>query len=138
MHQNLTIAEIGRWLRSIVKKGGMRGSSRPGVTMNAVARYTGIPRNTLKWLAFKPETACCSPVRIAQLSRLIAEVENGLIDFAKPVGWGTAKVAIVPANPRPVMRYAVQFGPRGPSLKAVPRPPAPRGRLPTMKELMGG
>lgn len=137
MHQNLTIAEIGRWLRSIVKKGGMQGSARAGVTMDAVARYTGIPRNTLKWLAFKPETAKCSPARTAQLSRLIAEVENGLLDFGKS-GFGTAKPVIIPEKPRPVMRYAVQFGPRGPSLKAVPRPPAPRGRLPTMKELMGG
>lgn len=132
MYQILTQPEIRRWLRSIVLGADQRGKIRPGATLDSLVRYMGIPRNTLKWLVYK-DTAWIGTARQRAFSKLIAEYENGTLDWTVQ---GRKKVAVTPEKPKVRLKYAVSLGARGPSLKAVDRPRLP-GKMPTMRDLLG-
>lgn len=132
MYQLLETAAIRKWLRSI--KGGRNkaGKIRNGATLDSVQKMTGIPRNTLKWLTYK-DTAMLGIERRRMLSKIIAQYENGTLDWEVR---GKKKVAIVPEKPKVRARYSFTFGATGPGLKAVDRPRLPGG-MPTMKSLLG-
>lgn len=137
MYQLLETAAIREWLRSI--KGGRdkAGKIRNGATLDSVQKMTGIPRNTLKWLTYK-DTAMLGIERRRMLSKIIAQYENGTLDWKiSEQGRGyRSKVAIVPDKPKVRARYSFTFGAKGPGLKAVDRPRLPGG-MPTMKSLLG-
>ncbi len=73
MFQLLTTAEIRKWLASLLRRSKQM---RQGATLDMVHKHTGIPLNTLKWLARK-DTAKLGMERRRMLSKLIAEYENG-------------------------------------------------------------
>lgn len=118
--------DICLWLKRLVKRRGAC-KIRPEPTMLDITHYTGIPRNTLKWLAFKPETANISPARQRLLSKVIAMVENGQLDFRVErlnTGWkNRVKRATLVENPRPRRSYQVSFQKGPPKLSIVGKPP---------------
>lgn len=132
MYQLLETAEIRTWLASLLRPSKLK---RNGATLDMVSKYLEIPLNTLKWLARK-DTARIGIERRRLLSKLIAEYENGTIDFRKSESNRAKKEVVRPQRPRVRQRYAVTLGPRGPSLKAQDRPKLP-GKMPTMLDLLG-
>lgn len=129
-YEMLPVAYIRGWLRHYVHT-GMAWRPRPGVTLAAIATHTGIVRNTLLWLALK-ETARMSPERQRLLSKTIAEIENGQIEF---VMRGTRKVARRVAEPKVIARYGFAFGGASPRLVALGRP-APFRPMPSFKDAL--
>lgn len=107
------------------------GSKREGATLDAVARYTGIPKDTLKWLAGSP-LACMNVDRQRYLSKVVAEIENGIVAFRR---LGRKKIAVRPEAPKPIARYAVTIGKRGARLAAVDRPAPSRG-MPSFRDAL--
>lgn len=109
-YQILPKVEIQRWLRALIHEGEERKGSREGATLKSIAAYTGIPNNTLIWLARK-ESSDLNRDRQRLLSKVIAQIENGLLDFERK-GAGKAhnrKVAIIRDNPKVLQRYGVSF-----------------------------
>lgn len=129
MYQELSTAEIRKWLASLLRPSKLM---RNGATLDMVSQHLQIPLNTLKWLARK-DTARIGIERRRLLSTLIAEYENGTIDFRVS---GGKKEVVRPERARVIQRYAVTLGPRGPSLKPKDRPRLP-GKMPTMGDLLG-
>lgn len=117
----LTQAEIRNWLRQLIVPGETKISTRP--TLDSVGTYCGIPRNTMKWLALK-DTANMSPERQRLLSKVIALVDNGLLEWEIR---GQEKVAVLRDKPRPRVRYGFSMQPGGPRLTYIDRPSPPRG-----------
>jgi hypothetical protein len=139
MFQILSLPYIRRWLRSLDKRGAKWGGKmmREGPTINSIATYTGISRNTLTWVSRK-DTANLGPDLVRKLSKVIAEIENGVLDFKIQ---GNRKVAVrydkPEDRPRVRQKYQVSIGGKGPSITATDRPRLP-GKMPTLKDLMGG
>ncbi len=136
MYEVMTLPEIRKWLASLIKKVGWRGRAQweDRLTLDKLAKQTGIPLNTLKWLVYK-DTAKISLERQRVLSKIAAEYENGLVVYKGQKS--KESIAVVAENPRPILRYGFAFGPRGPTLKPVDRPKV-QARMPTMKDLLGG
>lgn len=132
-YQLQTKAQIVVWLKSLVQR---KRGPRHGPTLYTIAQHTGISRKTLERLIYS-ESANIGEPRRRQLSRLMAEIENGLVDF-KMVGKGChlRKVMVRPEKPKVRVRYAVTMGPRGPQLRPIDRPKAPVA-MPTMRKLLG-
>ena len=122
-YEVLPIERIRAWCLSLVKRGDSTVSDRP--TMDAISRHTGIPRNTLKWLAFK-DTSSLGRERQMLLSKVIAQIENGQLVFVtkkmnKKQGPGV-KIGVLVDKPKPVMRYQPKIGPNGVRLVMADRP----------------
>lgn len=133
MHDLLTREQIAAWLDKITLKGEW-GKRRDGISMGDVARLTGIPLHSIRW--YRDPRARMSAARQHAISRLIAEYENGRIDF-KARGYFERKEVVKVENPRPRVQYRVSFGPKGVGLKPVDRPKI-GGRMPRFKDLLGG
>lgn len=133
MFQMLSQAEIRKWLASLVLQGAKPGpSSRLSVV--AVAKHLDMPKATLVWLA-KKDTARIGIERQRDLSKFIGLWENGLLELKKG-GYKNTENFIVPREtPKVMLKYQVNFGPKGPTLSAAPKPKIPT-RLPTMRELL--
>ncbi len=127
----LSVAQISGWLYSLY--GGVSGP-REGITVNAVANYTGIPVNSLRWLSKDPKHNI-SLDRQRLLSKVIAQVENGQLVF-EGVGSGKRAVIVTEA-PKPRVRYGVAIAGGAARLTFVDRPKAVR-TLPAFKDLALG
>jgi hypothetical protein len=123
---------IKRWMRGLIVPGG-RGL-REGPTINKVARWMGIPRNSLVWLAYRPDTARISLAMQRRYSKAIAMIENGQVEFVSGSG-ARASRAVLVDKPRPRGKYAVTLGKRGPALVHAERP-APFKPMPAFKDVM--
>lgn len=122
---------IRRWLNGLIEHGA--SGHREGPTLHAIAKHTGIPRNSLLYLALVPGSGM-SNERQRLFSKLIAQIDNGQLVFERdPVT--REKRAVFSLTPRPRVRYAVEFSADGPRLRLVDRPRAVR-RMPTVKELL--
>lgn len=106
----LPVAVIRKWL-----------ATSP-ISHTVLARYTGIPYNSLEWIERK-DTAVISPDRQRLLSKVIAQMENGQLVFER-TGPRRSMVPRLVANPKPIVRYGVDFTARGPQLRKVDRPKA--------------
>lgn len=122
---------IRKWLAGLIAH-GTTGGVREGPTLNVIGQYMGIDRNTMLWLARK-DSARMSMHRQMHFSKVIAMIENGQLDF---VVKGNKKVAVVRDKPVPIKRYQPVFGAKGPTLKALDRPP-PYTPMMTFKGLLG-
>ncbi len=125
----LSKPEIRKWLNGIIGSKDDKKSSRP--TIWSLAKHMGIPKNTLEWLARK-DTARLSIHAQMHFSKVIAQIENGLLEFERQ---GQKKVAVLRDKPRPILRYKPVFGARGPSIQMVDRP-APYRPMPTFKGML--
>lgn len=110
----LPVAYIRKWL-----------ATSP-ISHTVLARYTGIPANSLEWIERK-DTARVNPDRQRLLSKVIAQIENGQLVFDKV---GARRVPRIVANPKPIARYGVDFTTRGPQLRKVDRPKAFKPMVP--------
>ena len=130
----LSVDFIKRWVAAL-RVPGQRGKARGGATMNSVARFMGIPKNSLVWIAHRPDTAVISLAMQRRYSKAIAMIENGQVEFVRGKGRGKPIVAVLVDKPRPIARYAVKLGKTGPTLEAAKRP-APFAAMPTFKDLL--
>ncbi len=126
----LSKAAIFKWLNGLIGKGAGR-KLRPGPTLESLGKHMGIDRNTMIWLGRK-ETARMSIHRQMHFSKVIAQIENGELTFEIQ---GRTKVAMFHVKPKPIVRYGVSFGAKGPTLQARDRP-APYKPMPTFKDLL--
>ena len=123
---------IFAWVGSLVVK-GTRGKAREGPTLTSVARYMGLPLVTLKTMAYWPEkVGYISLERQRLFSRVIAEIENGQVEFVRQ-GRG-ATIIRKAERPRPIARYQVVLSKDGVRLQAKPRP-APFVPMPAFKNV---
>lgn len=113
---------IGFWLRGLVRR-GCAATKRPGLTLHALADYTGIPLESLRAFAER-DNARMGIDRQRYLSAIIAKIENGLLIF-EGGGRGRDRARVV-EKPQPLRRYLVTFGVGGARITPAPRPPLPQ------------
>lgn len=123
----LSQSYIRAWLASLVQRGG-GWKMREGPTLGAIAKYCDIPKNDLIWYANK-ETSRMGLDRQRHLSKVIAQIENGQLDFEIQKN---RKVAVLRESGKPRLRYTVDFSHQQPRLKMADRPP-PFVPLPAFK-----
>ncbi len=128
----LSKPEIRKWLNGIIGSASENGKPTTRPTIWSLAKHMGIKSNTLEWLARK-DTARLSVHAQMHFSKVIAQIENGLLEFERQ---GQKKVAVLRDKPRPLLRYKPVFGRQGPTLRMVDRP-APYRPMPTFKGLLG-
>lgn len=136
MFQILSKRYIRDFLKSLVLR-GTKIKPRNGATMNDIAKYTGIPRASLLWIAGM-ENARFSKERQRLLSKVIGMIENGILDFeisGRP--WHRKKIAVIREHPKPIARYKVKLDGSTPKLKPVERPPAFKP-MPSFKDVFSG
>lgn len=128
------------YLRGLVHR-GQQGIRRPTTepTVNAIAEYMGITPGAIRWVMDKPRTHM-SAERQRLFSRVIAEIENGLIVFEfvpRKGGKGGAaqKLARRADNPKPIQRYRVHFDKDGVRMTPAARSPVP-STMPSLDKLL--
>lgn len=136
MFQILSRKYIKDFLASLVRRGAT-ARNRNGATLSAIAKYTGIPRNSLTWIINK-ETARFSKERQILLSKVIGMIENGTLDFeVTGRGYAWKKVPVIREHPKPIARYKVKLEGGSPKLKPVERPPVFKP-MPSFRDVFGG
>ena len=131
----LAKAEIKRWLAALVIRGQAR-VTREGPTLDAIANYTGIPLQSIRYFARSPDSKMGNS-RQMLLSKVIGLIENGYLVFH--VEQGTRKkLAVLLDKPIPPKAKAkVVFTREGPRLQLV-APVRMQARLPSFKGLKIG
>ncbi len=125
----LSRAFIRNWLEKLIQRHGSH-RRREGCTIDSLANYLEIPSRSLVALA-RRDTATIGKDRQRLLSKVIAMVENGQLEFERQ---GRKKVGVIRDHPKPICRYRVEFGSGRPILKMVGRP-ASFQAPPTFKSL---
>ncbi len=133
MYPILPVETINQWLLDMIKVGDGKHSRRPGVTIVALANYTGLSEFSLEMYAKRRRRM---PVHKQMfLSKILAMVENGQLVFECLKQTGTRKVGRIVDDPRPRLRYKPEFTKDGPRLRATDRPP-PIKMLPKFKDAL--
>lgn len=131
----LSKVEIKAWLAGLVVKGdhARNGVPKERTTIPDIAKYTGIPYDTLRTLS-RNDNARMSAHRQMLLSKVIGLIENGYLVFHVEHGHKVGKIL---DRPQAKTRAKITFTARGPRLELVSKPPIMQ-RLPQFTGLKIG
>lgn len=113
----LSKAFIRKWLLDLIDRHG-KHRRREGCTIDALANYLQVPRDSLRSIALR-DTAAIGVDRQRLLSKVIAMIENGQLEFEL---CDRKKIGVLRERPRPICRYRIEFGSGRPVIKPVVRP----------------
>lgn len=130
-YEMLSRAAIQAWLKSLVQR---TKEKRDGPTLHCLGKYLGIPKDSLAFLS--RADVGMSKDRQRLLSKVIAQIENGQLTFERvATRKGLEKRAVFVDNPKPRVRYGVDFKAGGPRLRFIDRP-KPYKPMPSFKNVL--